>query len=118
MKRIIIISATVLAFYAISQVCGCDNCNKANSQTLSSKVILKDDNKTVKLKVKGMTCGGCSNNIHNALSKKIGIIENEVKFPGDVAIVKYDPEKISLEEIIKTIEKAGYKESIAEKQPK
>lgn len=118
MKKLIIFSGAAIMFYAASQVCGCDSCSKANSQTLSSKVILKDDNKTVKLKVKGMTCGGCSNHIHDALSKKKGIIENEVKYPGDVAIVKYDPEKISLEEIIKTIEKAGYKASIAEKQSK
>jgi len=118
MRNLIIFSGAAIMFYAASQVCGCDSCSKVNSQTTLSKVVLKDDNKTVKLKVKGMTCGGCSNNIHNALSKKKGIIENEVKYPGDLAIVKYDPKKISLEEIIKTIKKAGFQASIVEKESK
>jgi len=117
MKKLIIFSGAAFMFYAASQVCGCESCSKANSQTTSSKVILKDDNKTVKLNVKGMSCSNCTNHIHKALSKKEGIIENEVKLP-DVAIVKYDPEKISLKEIIKTIKKAGFKASVAEKQSK
>ncbi len=66
------------------------------------------DSKTVKLKVTGMTCGGCSSRIHNALKKKEGIIDDEVEYPSDLAVVKYDPDKITEEEIIKVIKKAGF----------
>jgi len=63
----------------------------------------------VKLKVTGMTCAGCANHIHKALSEKKGIVDNEVKYPGDIAIITYRPGEIKLEEIIRAIEKGGYK---------
>lgn len=112
MKKLIIISAATFAFYAASQVCGCGSCKKVNAQTLTSTEIVKGEPKTVKLKVTGMTCSGCSNTIHSALSKQDGIIENEVMYPGDKATVKYNPDKITEKEIITTIEKAGYKAEV------
>lgn len=112
MKKLIIISAAAMFFYAASQVCGCGSCKKVNAQTLASDETIKSEPKSVTLKVTGMTCGGCANNIHSALSKKDGILENEVKFPGDVAIVKYNPDKITEMDIITTIEKAGYKAEV------
>lgn len=112
MKNLIIISAAVMLFYTTSQVCGCGNCKKANAQTLASNAIVKSEPKTVTLKVTGMTCSGCANHIAKALSEKDGIIEKEVKYPGDVATIKYDPEKITEKEIIAAIEKAGYKAEV------
>jgi|GEM_PF-181468 len=111
MKNLIIIASGFL-FFAGTQICGCGNsCSTANAQTLSVNQSVGEP-KTVTLKITGMTCGGCANHIHSALSKKDGIIESEVKYPGDVAIIKYDPEKITEKEIIATIEKAGYKAEV------
>lgn len=109
MKNLIIIPAAMF-FFATTQICGC-GC-KANAQTPASSETIKSETKTVTLKVTGMTCSGCSKTIHSSLSKRDGIIENEVKFPGDMAIVKYDPDKIMEKEIIATIEKAGYKAEV------
>lgn len=69
----------------------------------------QDKTEKVKLKITGMTCAGCANHIHKALSEKKGIVDNEVKYPGDVAIITYRPGEIKLEEIIQAIEKSGYK---------
>lgn len=80
-----------------------------NTQNDTSFNYTVSEPKTITLKITGMSCSGCANNIHHVLSVKNGIIESEVKYPDNVAIIKYDPEKISLEEIIATIEKAGYK---------
>lgn len=110
MKNLIIISAATMLFLSTVQMCGC-GC-KANAQTTAPTESLKGEPKTVTLKVTGMTCGGCANNIHTALSKKDGILENEVKYPGDIATVKYNPDKITEKEIITSIEKAGYKAEI------
>lgn len=118
MKKLIIISTAAILSYATSQICGCGSCKKANAQVLASKEIVKGEPKTVTLKVTGMTCAGCSKTIHSSLSKKDGILENEVKFPGDVAIVKYDPTKITEKEIIATIEKAGYKSEVIKEEIK
>lgn len=107
MKNLIIISIGAMLFFATSQMCGC-GC-KANAQTTKQENKRQVETKTVTLKITGMTCGGCAKHVHSALSKKDGIIENEVKYPGDIATIKYNPNKITVAEIIKTIETTGYK---------
>lgn len=107
MKNTIIFSAIAWMLYMTTQVCGCGS--KANAQTSLQENKQQTETKTVTLKITGMTCGGCAKHIHSALSKKDGIIENEVKYPDGVAVIKYDPKKITVSDIIKTIEKSGYK---------
>jgi copper chaperone CopZ len=72
---------------------------------------VSDQKKTEKvtLKITGMTCVGCANHIHKTLSEKKGVVDNEVKYPGDIAIITYRPNEIKIEEIIHLIEKSGYK---------
>lgn len=106
MKKIILITSVSLLFFAGSQVCGCGGCSIANTQTLET-AITKSEPKTVTLKVTGMTCAGCANHISASLEKLEGVLEHEVKFPGDIATVKYDPDKVSEKEIIAAIEKTG-----------
>ena len=107
MKNLIIITSGFLLF-AGTQICGCGSCSTANAQTSTINQSVSQP-RTVTLKITGMTCGGCANSIHNSLLAKNGIIENEVKYPGNMATIKYDPEKITEKEIIATIEKVGYK---------
>lgn len=63
------------------------------------------DSKTVKLKITGMTCAGCNNHVHKLLSETEGVLDNSVEYPGDIAIVQYNPEKISPKDIIDIIQK-------------
>lgn len=105
MRNIPIIVGAFL--FTAAQVCGCGDC-KANAQT-TVKSINKDEPKTVKLKITGMTCAGCSNHVATALKALDGVVEQKVEYPGDVATVKYNPAKTSVADIIKAIEKMGYK---------
>ena len=59
---------------------------------------------TVEVKLTGMMCGGCASKVYNVLKETDGVVDNQVKYPGDVAIVTYDPEKIQPAEIVSTIE--------------
>ena len=59
---------------------------------------------TVEVKVTGMMCGGCASKVHKVLNETAGIIDNEVKYPGDVAVVKFNPEKTNAKEIVAVIE--------------
>ncbi len=69
------------------------------------------------LKVTGMTCAGCANHIQKALSGKKGILDHEVKYPGDQVKVQYDPTKIKQEDIKLAILALGYKvESVVPRQ--
>lgn len=104
MKKTIILSA-VLLFLSSAQLLA-QNTPQQEAQT-----------KTLTVKITGLTCAGCNNNVHKTLSEKEGIIDNSVEYPGDVAMVKYNPEKISEEKIIDAIVALGYKaEVIKEKK--
>ncbi len=39
----------------------------------------------------------------------MGFVEQKVEYPGDVATLKFNPAKTSVDDIIKAIEKIGYK---------
>lgn len=105
MKTLSIALSTLL--FTTAQVCGCGNC-KAIAQ-ISVKSVTKDEPKTVKLKITGMTCAGCSNHVATTLKALDGVVEQNVEYPGDVATIKYNPAKTSVVDIIKAIEKIGYK---------
>ncbi|MCH8903532.1 MAG: heavy-metal-associated domain-containing protein [Bacteroidetes bacterium] len=80
-----------------------------NSFAANNEALVDSSKKeTIKLSISGMTCGGCSSNIHRALSKKAGIISDDLAYPGNVFTIVYDPEKIDEEGICKTITKLGF----------
>lgn len=119
MKSILIL-LTSIAFNATANVYGLGvyKANAADKTVNQSQFHMKEDPKTITLKITGMTCAGCASHIHTALSKTEGVINDEVKYPGDVAIIKYDASKISEKEIIAAIEKAGYKAEIIKETTK
>ena len=104
MKKIILISSTVLLFFVGSQVCGCGSCSFANAQSINSSVT-KSESKTIKVKVTGMTCAGCAGHISKALNGIEGVDSVQLEYPGDVATIQFNPKKTSEEKIIKAIEK-------------
>ncbi len=62
----------------------------------------------ITLKVGGMHCASCALNIETALKKTGGIVSADVSFPLERARITYDPELISVSDMIKTIESVGY----------
>ena len=58
-------------------------------------------------KITGMHCNSCSQNIEGELEDKVNNVK--ASYSKEEAIVDFDPSKISEKEIIKTIEKLGYK---------
>jgi Cu+-exporting ATPase len=64
---------------------------------------------TAEIPVTGMTCANCAMNIERALRKKTpGVVRASVNFGSERAHVEYIPTLTSIEEIISTIEVAGY----------
>ncbi|MCZ7372400.1 MAG: heavy metal translocating P-type ATPase, partial [Candidatus Methanoperedens sp.] len=62
----------------------------------------------VTLKVGMMHCAACALNIETALKKTPGITSANVSFPLERAKIIYDPEHVSIQEMIKVIEGVGY----------
>lgn len=114
MIKTFFITASVAVISLVANVCGCGVCkvNAADNKISHAALVNREEPKTVTLKITGMSCAGCASHIHSALSKTAGIISDEVKYPGDIAIIKYDASKITVEEIIKVVEKAGYKAAV------
>jgi len=61
------------------------------------------------LKISGMHCASCAAVIEMALKNEKGVVSGNVNLATEKAYVEYDPEKISLDEVKKAIEKTGYK---------
>ena len=59
--------------------------------------------------VNGMTCGGCSSGLRLNVKKLEGVEDVKVSHEENYAQVKYDPEKVSTDDILKVIEKMGFK---------
>lgn len=59
--------------------------------------------------VDGMTCSACSAAIERNLPKAEGVIKASVNLATEKLTVKYDEEKISMEDIIARVDKLGYK---------
>lgn len=64
--------------------------------------------KTMVIPVKGMHCATCALSISKGLFKKEGVAKADVNYGTEKAVVEYDPEKISLEEIGETIRDLEY----------
>jgi len=62
----------------------------------------------VNLEVAGMTCTSCEDHINHEVAKLKGISEVKASFKDGKAVVKFDPTKITKEEIVKAINGTGY----------
>lgn len=89
------------------------------SAQTAGKVSTSEKEASVEIKVTGMTCAGCANNVYKVLSGIEGVIDNSVKYPGDIASVKYDSDKITPKELVATIEQeTSYKAELVETKEK
>lgn len=66
------------------------------------------NNKKLNIDVMGMTCAACSARVEKALLKKEGIESAVVNLVAQNVTIEYNPESISIKEIVKIIEKTGY----------
>lgn len=64
------------------------------------------------LRVEGMTCSSCELRIEKAINKLEGVKEIKAVYSSSKVYVTFDESVIEIYEIIKEIEKAGYKPSL------
>ncbi|RUR75350.1 heavy metal translocating P-type ATPase [Chlorogloeopsis fritschii PCC 9212] len=60
------------------------------------------------LKLRGMSCASCANNIEEAIRSVPGVEACSVNFGAEQATVQYNPQQTNLEDIQQAIEEAGY----------
>jgi len=68
----------------------------------------------VELEIEDMSCANCAQSVEKALDALDGAKEANVNFGSEKAYVEYDSQKISVDEMIKAIEKVGYGARLAD----
>ena len=76
---------------------------------MSKVTQLSSQVKSINLDIDGMTCAACAARIERILSKNTNVLDASVSFPLKSAIVDVADENNNLEEIIKSVNKIGYK---------
>lgn len=69
----------------------------------------------VMIPVEGMTCAGCSASITLALKRLDGVIRVDVDFRKGAATVVHEKDKVTVKQMVATINKAGFKARMPEK---
>lgn len=64
---------------------------------------------TKSLKIEGMTCAACAKAVERATKKLQGVNESNVNLATEKLSINFDETKLSVEDIQKAVEKAGYK---------
>lgn len=94
--------------------------NNAEIDYDSDRVNIADINKNIRdlgydvqfdevsLKIEGMHCASCSNNVERFLKKKDGIADVNVNLSMGKALVLYDKNLVSIDEMGETIEELGF----------
>ena len=75
----------------------------------NNKNISKETSKRIRLSLTGMHCASCAGLIERSLKKVNGVKEANVNFAAEKASVVFDENKSSIDDLVKTVEKAGYK---------
>ena len=105
MIKTIIIYTTLMIGSMVTATAYAQCCKPNDKKEANVKSTFQEEDKQLKLKITGMTCAGCASHVYKVLSETKGVLDNSVEYPGNIAIVKYDEDIISPEEIIKAIEK-------------
>ena len=95
--------------------------DKINLKELEAKVKelgfgIEENLEFVKLRIEGMTCASCVNNIESSLRKINGIREITVNLTTETALVRYDRDVITIKEIMKSIERIGFKAAFIDRE--
>ena len=72
---------------------------------------------TEHLKVTGMTCGGCTSNVTDALQAIEGVDDVKVSLAAGVATVQYDERLTSPDQLKSAVKGAGYGVDVANFAP-
>ncbi len=69
----------------------------------------------VVLGVEGMICDSCAAGIKAMLKRTAGVIAVDVSYQKKEAVVDYNPEKVTPEKIVETVNNLGYKTTVKSK---
>jgi copper chaperone len=66
---------------------------------------------TMILKVSGMSCGGCVKSVTGVLEALSGVSTAEVSLERNEAVISYEADKVTREQMVQAIDDAGFEAS-------
>ncbi|MHB1540229.1 MAG: heavy-metal-associated domain-containing protein [Steroidobacteraceae bacterium] len=64
------------------------------------------------LSIQGMHCGGCAQSIKRLLERQPGVESADVSFEAGEARVRFDPARLSAQQLVSVLEPPGYQASV------
>jgi copper chaperone CopZ len=74
----------------------------------TSVVVEKLNIQTVELKIKGMSCTACEEEVNQEVNKLPGIVESVVSYKNRNALISFDISKTDVKKIIDAVNATGY----------
>lgn len=68
--------------------------------------------KSATFKIEGMHCEGCAQTIKALIGTEPGVHAADVSFKDGQAHILYDPQAVSEDQLVKVIERGGYRASV------
>ncbi|MDH5297546.1 MAG: copper ion binding protein, partial [Desulfobulbaceae bacterium] len=76
---------------------------------LGFELVMPDDEATLELVIRGMSCASCSARIEKVVGALAGVSEVRVNLAVETGVVRFDPERISRRQIREAINQLGFK---------
>lgn len=116
MKTLVWIVLSGAALWTAPRLCQSANCAGLHQQSFRTAPLgiaephglTRSDTTIAILQISGMDCAGCASMIHKSLSRMAGVYADEVKYPGDQAVVTFDENRIKPPQMIQAIRQLGY----------
>ncbi|NGX58099.1 MAG: Copper-exporting P-type ATPase A [Chlamydiae bacterium] len=70
------------------------------------------EKKRCELAIGGMTCVSCANGIQKSLNKNPGVLEANVNFATNRAVIVYDPSKVDPKNLVASVHEVGYEAEV------
>lgn len=107
MKLSLAVGSLALIGFGVGTICAPSVL--ARSAQPDAGAVAPNDTASVKLSLRGMTCGSCAKTAQLALQKVAGVYRAEVSYDSATAVVLYDPAKTTPERFIARLkELTGY----------
>ncbi len=107
--------ASVMAVGAIGLFSLCDVCQPSAFSTVTqteswplTAAATTVEQRTLRLRIEGMTCGGCAIATRKALARLPGISQVEVSYEEKQATITYDPAQVTVELMVAAAQTLGY----------
>lgn len=105
MKKLSFLLIVILFIAACNNTTTSDQTNIENTEVIEATETVSE---IAIIKISGMHCAGCENTITTALTALDGVKDAKVSVEMEAAKVKYDPAKVSPEDIKAAITAKGY----------